>query len=95
MPGIIVCCLLLSFILGLEAEIRKCPLYKENPNNMCLKYFMLIPLSCNTEIRLDRKYPSSGITIEYVDILKMKVVYAGKDRDYNPTIYKAKKGQQV
>lgn len=78
----------------LEAEIKKCPLYQNNSGIMCLKYFMLIPFSCNTEIPLEGVDRKTGIRIEHVDSLKIVVTYAGKPRDYVPTIYKATKGQQ-
>lgn len=67
--------------------------YRQNPGKLCCKYIMLIPHSCNTEISIDCDYPDCDVTIEFVDRLTISIVHGEKNREYNPTIYRASKGR--
>ena len=71
-------------------------IFKEHPGRTCLKYFMLIPFSCNTEIPLEGVSEQHAIKIEHVDAITIELVHGEKRRVYSPSIYKAtKSGQEV
>ena len=78
--------------------IRECEVYRANPNRMCLKYIMLIPLSCNTELPLEAKSGGKHTTayIKHETCIELEVTHAGKRRPFRPNIYSiSQDGKQV
>lgn len=86
----------LSYVLPvLKEEIRKSKIYQQTPLHVSLKYYMLLPGTCNIYDDLSSEDSEDHIKIEKEEILQFERHHAGKPRKFSLTIYKISKGDEV
>ncbi|XP_060603163.1 uncharacterized protein LOC132756178 [Ruditapes philippinarum] len=78
----------------LQKELEKTDVYKNNPGRVSVRYYLLIPSTCEVVSSLSGCDSKNKITIEEETILKLEKEHVGKDREFNITIYRLKKGDE-